>query len=163
MLAGTPAAWTLVDTIRNLSLSHDLRSIMGIVTQSAGNLIHAEGVTFVLREGDEVYDADEQAMSPLWKGRRFPANGCISGWSMLHRQTVVIPDVYSDDRIPIEAYRPTFVKSLLIVPVRRTIPSVPLEPIGPRGMRQVLKKLNCSKRSQIQRRSPLRMSSSMRR
>ena len=122
MLAGIPALQTLVDAIRTLSLSHDIRSIIGIVCQSAGNLIHAEGVTFVLREGHQVYYADEQAISPLWKGRRFPANGCITGWSMLHRQTVVIPDVYRDDRIPFEAYRPTFVKSLLIVPIRRSDP-----------------------------------------
>lgn len=122
MLTGTPAARTLVDAIRDLSLSHNLRSIMNVVSQSAGNLIHADGVTFVLREGDQVYYADEQAIAPLWKGRRFSAQGCISGWSMRHRQTVVIPDVYSDDRIPIEAYRPTFVKSLLIVPIRSSDP-----------------------------------------
>jgi len=35
---------------------------------------------------------------------------------------VVIPDIYSDDRIPYDAYRPTFVKSLLMVPVRRDDP-----------------------------------------
>ena len=122
MLAGTPDAQTLVDAIRHLSLSHDLRSIMRVISQSAGKLVHAEGVTFVLREGNQVYYADEQAISPLWKGRRFPAQGCISGWSMLHLQTVVIPDVYNDDRIPIEAYRPTFVKSLAIVPIRRNDP-----------------------------------------
>jgi PAS domain S-box-containing protein len=95
---------------------------MRVVNQSAGRLIHAEGVTFVLREGDQVYYADEEAISPLWKGRRFPANSCISGWSILHRQTVAIPDVYRDERVPVEAYRPTFVKSLLIVPIRRSDP-----------------------------------------
>jgi two-component system CheB/CheR fusion protein len=41
---------------------------------------------------------------------------------MLRRQHVVIPDIYSDDRIPHDAYRPTFVKSLLMVPVRREDP-----------------------------------------
>lgn len=122
MLTGTPAAETLINAIRSLSLSHDLRSIMAIVSQSAGHLIHADGATFVLREGQHVYYADEQAISPLWKGCRFSAHECISGWSMLHRQTVVIPDVYSDERIPIEAYRPTFVKSLVIVPIRRGDP-----------------------------------------
>jgi PAS domain S-box-containing protein len=122
MLAGTPAAQTLVEVIRNLFLSHDLRSIMRVVSESAGKLIHAQGVTFVLREDNQVYYADEQAISPLWKGCRFSAHGCITGWSMLHRQTVVIPDVYSDDRIPVETYRPTFVKSLLIVPVRHSDP-----------------------------------------
>ena len=35
---------------------------------------------------------------------------------------MVIPDIYSDDRIPHDAYRPTFVKSLAMVPVRREDP-----------------------------------------
>ena len=34
----------------------------------------------------------------------------------------MIPDIYSDDRIPHDAYRPTFVKSLMMVPVRREDP-----------------------------------------
>ena len=54
MLAGTPAAQILVDAIRHLCLSHDLPSIMAVVSHSAGKLIHAEGVSFVLREGNQV-------------------------------------------------------------------------------------------------------------
>lgn len=38
------------------------------------------------------------------------------------RQAAVIPDIYSDHRIPVDAYRPTFVKSLAMVPVRREAP-----------------------------------------
>src|SRR5262249_14492501 len=64
---------------------------------------------------------------PLWKGSRFPLQTCISGWSMLNRQIAVIPDIYQDPRIPHEVYRPTFVKSLVMVPVRQD------EPIGAIG------------------------------
>jgi signal transduction histidine kinase len=46
---------------------------------------------------------------------------------MLHQQAVAIPDIYRDDRIPVTAYRPTFVKSLLMVPIR------PEDPIGAIG------------------------------
>jgi hypothetical protein len=41
---------------------------------------------------------------------------------MLNGQTVVIPDIYLDDRIPHDAYRPTFVKSLVMTPVRMEDP-----------------------------------------
>jgi two-component system CheB/CheR fusion protein len=37
---------------------------------------------------------------------------------MRHRAPVAIRDIYQDNRIPHDAYRPTFVKSLLMVPVR---------------------------------------------
>jgi diguanylate cyclase (GGDEF)-like protein/PAS domain S-box-containing protein len=41
---------------------------------------------------------------------------------MLHKQPAVIPDIYGDGRIPQDAYRPTFVESLVMVPIRRTDP-----------------------------------------
>ena len=41
---------------------------------------------------------------------------------MEHRQPAVIEDIYSDRRIPVDAYRPTFVKSLVVVPIRANDP-----------------------------------------
>ena len=89
-----------------------------ILRGSARAGVGAHGATVVRLEGDHCYYADEDAMSPLWKGQRFPVRQCISGWSMLHRQTVVVPDIRVDDRIPQDAYRPTFVRSLMMVPIR---------------------------------------------
>jgi putative two-component system response regulator len=97
------------------------------VRTAARRLTGADGATFVLRDEDFCYYADEDAISPLWKGRRFPMSTCISGWTMLNRQPVAIPDIYRDDRIPHDAYRPTFVRSLAMVPIRR------LDPVGAIG------------------------------
>ena len=36
---------------------------------------------------------------------------------MLNRSPAVIPDIGKDERVPAEAYRATFVRSLLMVPV----------------------------------------------
>ena len=77
----------------------------------------ADGATFVVREADRCFYVDEDSIAPLWKGQRFPITACISGWAMLHDSVVVIPDISRDDRVPLEAYRPTFVRSLLMVPV----------------------------------------------
>ncbi len=82
----------------------------------------ADGITFVLRDGDLCYYAEEDAISPLWKGKRFPMSACISGWCMIKRKPAVIPDITVDPRIPQDAYRPTFVKSLAMVPVRQDDP-----------------------------------------
>ncbi|HVV48772.1 MAG TPA: GAF domain-containing sensor histidine kinase [Polyangia bacterium] len=105
-----------------LSQLRSLEGVMAVVRKRARDLMHADGVTFVLREGEQVYYADEDAIGPLWKGRRFPARECISGWAIAHKETVVIPDIYADSRVPVEAYRPTFVKSLLMVPIRTEDP-----------------------------------------
>lgn len=115
-----PRADQVVDLIgvaRELAIAPDVEGVGRVVKVSARKLLGADGVTFVLREGDLVRYADEDAISPLWKGTAFPASACISGWAMDHRETVAIEDVYADPRVPQDAYRPTFVKSLLMVPV----------------------------------------------
>jgi hypothetical protein len=120
-------AGELVGTIQRLSLARSVPEIQEIVRSAARRLTGADGATFVLREGTYCHYADEDAISPLWKGQRFPMSTCISGWAMLNRRPAVIEDIYSDDRIPHDAYRPTFVKSLAMVPIRK------LDPIGAIG------------------------------
>lgn len=112
----------LILTIQSLSLARNIDSIANIVRHKARKLTGADGATFVLRDNGMCYYVDEDAIAPLWKGKKFPMETCISGWAMLNRKSVVIEDIYKDDRIPIEAYRPTFVKSLLMVPIRTQSP-----------------------------------------
>ncbi|HRE97045.1 MAG TPA: GAF domain-containing protein, partial [Flavobacteriales bacterium] len=118
----------LVSAIQKLSLARDLDRIMDIVRRSARQLVGADGATFVLKEGEKCYYADEDAISPLWKGQKFPISACISGWCMINKKFVVIEDIYNDERVPIEAYRPTFVKSLAMVPIRT------INPVGAIGV-----------------------------
>jgi len=95
---------------------------MSVVKTAARELTGADGVTFVLREGTQCHYADEDAIAPLWKGRRFPLEKCISGWVMRRGVPVAIADVFADSRFPHDAYRVTFVKSLAMVPVRTPDP-----------------------------------------
>lgn len=89
------------------------RAVVGAARRATG----ADGATFVLRDGDQCFYAMEDAMSPLWQGQRFPMASCISGWAMRHAEPAIISDIELDERIPIEAYRPTFVRSLVMTPV----------------------------------------------
>ncbi|HTI68591.1 MAG TPA: response regulator [Candidatus Limnocylindria bacterium] len=108
--------------MQELSMARDLPTIMAIVRRAARELTGADGATFVLRDNGRCHYADEDAISPLWKGQRFPMSSCISGWVMINRQPVVIRDIFADPRIPAAAYRPTFVKSLAMVPIRKDDP-----------------------------------------
>lgn len=112
----------LLAAVIELSHIREIEELMAVVRRWARALTGADGVTFVLREGQQVFYADEDAIGPLWKGQRFPASACISGWAIHHRETVVIEDIYADDRIPHDAYRPTFVKSLAMMPIRMEDP-----------------------------------------
>ena len=118
---------SLVDLVQQLSLARSIEAIQEIVRRGARALVHADGATFVLRDGDQCHYADEDAIAPLWKGKRFPMSACVSGWVMAHRQPAAIPDIYADPRVPTEAYRPTFVKSMVMVPIRT------LDPLGAIG------------------------------
>lgn len=115
-------AGELLGVIRELSFARELDAVMAIVRSAARRIASADGATFVLKEGDNCYYADEDAISPLWKGKRFPMSTCISGWVMLNRTAAVIEDIYADPRIPVDAYRPTFVHSMAMVPVRAADP-----------------------------------------
>lgn len=117
----------LIQVSQDLSTAHTLDDVTRITRKAAREICQADGATFVLREGGLCSYVDEDAISPLWKGRKFPLEACISGWSILRGETVVIEDIYEDPRVPHEAYRPTFVKSLAMVPIREN------DPIGALG------------------------------
>ena len=112
----------LLDSVSRLSLARTLAEIQEIVRTTARRLVRADGATFVLRDLKQCYYVDEDALTPLWKGQRFPLEACVSGWVMLNRAAVAIPDIYADDRVLQDAYRPTFVKSMVMVPVRHADP-----------------------------------------
>jgi signal transduction histidine kinase len=112
----------LISVIQALSLGRDLATVMDIVRHAARRLVGADGATFVLRDNGRCYYAEEDAIAPLWKGQRFPMSACISGWVMLNRRAAAIADIYQDARIPHDAYRPTFVKSLVMTPIRTADP-----------------------------------------
>ena len=117
----------LVRAVQDLSRARSLPDVQRVVGTAARDLAGADGATFVLRDGDQVHYAEEDAIEPLWKGRYFAIDECISGWSMKHGSPVVIEDIRLDERIPQDAYRPTFVRSLVVVPIR---PDDPLGAIG---------------------------------
>lgn len=134
-MASTPLAWItrqdlvqLVELSKQIFSAPDLSDLAKVVCAAVRRLVDADGATFVLAEDDLVYYAEEDAIAELWKGRRFPADACISGWAVKHRRAAAIADIYEDPRIPQDAYRPTFVKSLAMTPLPPEA-----EPIGAMG------------------------------
>jgi GAF domain-containing protein len=115
--------WRLLEATRaRLDAARSQEEIIAIVRACARAVVSADGVTFVLRDGSRCHYVEEDAISPLWKGQKFPMTACISGWAMLHGQTAVIPDVFADKRIPHAVYRQTFVKSMVMTPVGFSTP-----------------------------------------
>jgi len=112
-----------MDFYASLADATSILAVADVVRHLARESCRADGATFVLREEDYCFYVDEDAIAPLWKGQRFPIETCISGWAMLHAEPAVVPDITIDERIPQAAYRPTFVKSLLMMPVGSAEPA----------------------------------------
>lgn len=117
-----PATHALVALVQRLSLVRDMGSLTATVTRAVRELVDADGATFVVRRGDQCFYLDEDSVKPLFKGAALPLDRCIGGWAMRHRCSAVIPDIRADTRIPRETYNPTFVKSLVMAPVRIQAP-----------------------------------------
>ncbi len=117
----------LIDAVQRFSAANTLQEIIDLATRLARKGSGADGASFVLREQDQCFYVNEDAIGPLWKGRRFPMSACVSGWVMHHRLPVVISDITLDERVPQDAYLSTFVRSLVIVPIRS------MDPIGAIG------------------------------
>jgi len=112
----------VIQAIEQLAGAGGVDDVIATLRATARRLIGADGIAVILREEEQCWYVEEDAMGPLWKGSKFPLASCISGWAMLHKQSVVIEDVRSDPRIPQELYEKTFVRSLLMVPVRSDDP-----------------------------------------
>lgn len=116
LLNRTPAG-QLLQTVESLARAGSLDEIAGIIRTSTRQLIGCDGVALIINDNGLCHYVEEDAIGPLWKGRRFQMTECISGWSMIHRATAIIPDISKDGRIPHHLYADTFVKSLVMTPV----------------------------------------------
>ena len=83
---GGDAAGLLVAAVQEMSRARSVPAIQRVVRTAARRMTGADGATFVLRDGDTCFYADEDAIQPLWKGQRFPLSACVSGWAMLNRE-----------------------------------------------------------------------------
>ena len=110
--------WSLLTTaIEQLGSARTLDKVVAILRQSARRIAGADGIAIILPEDGFCHYIAEDAMSPLWAGQRFPLQSCISGMAMQERRTIVIPEVMADPRVPHAAYAPTFVRSMVMVPI----------------------------------------------
>jgi hypothetical protein len=79
-------------------------------------LTSSDGATFVLSVNGFSYYIDENAIDPLWKGERFPIN-TWSSWVMQNRQSAIIEDISSDQRISWAFDKSTFIKCMAMVSI----------------------------------------------
>lgn len=108
--------------LRQLFSAVSLDEAIQLVCATARRLAGADGASFVLWDKQQCFYAGEDAIVPLWKGQRFDSGTHISSWVMESREPALVPDIRRDSRIPLDLYRDTFVRSLVMVPVHTGYP-----------------------------------------
>lgn len=100
-----------------LAATRSVDDIVAVLRTEARSVVGSDGIAVILREGDFCHYVAEDAIEPLWRGQRFSMTDCVSGWAMRNRSSVIIPDIESDPRVPVEAYARTSIRSLAMMPL----------------------------------------------
>jgi signal transduction histidine kinase/CheY-like chemotaxis protein len=120
----------LLRCARELAPVRTVEEVADLACTLGRRLAEADGVCLVLRDGSFVHYLAEDAVAPLWQGKRFPIEQCLSGWVIVHGFTAAVPDIERDARVPLVLYRNTFVRSLVLVPVSAPDEGGPFAAIG---------------------------------
>lgn len=105
-----------MELMNSASSTEELGEVMGrAICQAAGT----DAIALSLRRGEHVFYTAEHLPEPLWSDDGFPIDHHLSEWSIRHDETVVVPDVLADDRIPAEARRSAPVRSAVMVSLRK--------------------------------------------
>ena len=112
----------VLNASERLVMAGSVDEVIAVLRDTARATVGAAGIAVVIANDGCCSYVAEDAVSPLWQGQTFAADHCISGWVMRHGETVAISDVRLDSRIPQDAYAPTFVRSLVMVPIGKPVP-----------------------------------------
>lgn len=104
-----------------LVTAKSIDEVVSVLRETARATVGAEGIAIAIEHDGHCSYVAEDAISPLWQGKTFPIERCVSGRAMLGNETIVIPDVRLDSRIPQDAYALTFVRSLIMVPIGQPV------------------------------------------
>lgn len=114
----------LTEAMARLSRAGSIDELVDILRLCARTIARADGITVIRRQGNKVAYIAEDALQPLWTGSLFPIENCISGLAIIEARPIHIPDIYDDPRVPVDAYEPTFVRSMAMYPIGLMGPSM---------------------------------------
>lgn len=111
----------LIDAIQNLSISQNMNAVIRTINFYARQLVNSESSAFFIQEGDFCVCVDENSTEQLWKGMSIKIESCICNDAHQNNAPVIVEDISSDKRKQLDMFKNTFVKSLVIIPVRTDV------------------------------------------
>lgn len=105
----------LVTVIQELSRIRDMQALEHVVSTAARKLAGTDSAHIYLQAGNHGLVSGTPT-------RRTPVDICIGKWVVQHRRPALVSDIAEDPRVAGEAGGTQCVKSLLMVPIRRSKP-----------------------------------------
>ena len=118
--SGCPELARLVDLIQELSLSRSAARIVELLGEENSRLLHSDGASLILNDGEHWYSADGIRVSPVAAGGSLAA--ILGGLAIERREPFVIPNLHADERIPARAAEGSGMTTALAVPIRQSLP-----------------------------------------
>lgn len=120
------AVFELIRVIQNLALVRNKTAVYPPVLRAARALTGADGAAFLMKEEAGFVHCAEDAIAPVLQGASQPAETSPAALAVKERRTVAIRDVRSPGdnghRMPVAVYGSTFVRGLVLAPIRRDDP-----------------------------------------
>jgi hypothetical protein len=123
---GRGRRWHLAAAMGSLVGAESEEDVAAVLLGHGRAIAGADGIAVARREGEEVRYVGEDSIAPLWARRSFPIDACLSGTAMLQNRPILVPDILDDLRVSLATYAPTFVRSLLMLPVGSVRPRLAL-------------------------------------
>jgi len=110
------------DALDRLSGARSNQCVVAILHTSIREVADADGVTVMLRDGEEIRYISDGCIDPLWRSDRFPLASSIAGSAMRSHQHVLIDEIAGDARPASDICPNAPIKSLAVLPIRSADP-----------------------------------------
>jgi len=113
---------TLFEVLDRLSEARNSGKVVTILHTCVREVAAADGVTVMLRDGEEVRYLSDGCIEPLWRSERSPLASCIAGSAIGSRQHILIEKIAGDARLANDICPDAPIKSLAVLPIRSADP-----------------------------------------
>ncbi|TBY67060.1 hypothetical protein E0H46_19190 [Rhizobium leguminosarum bv. viciae] len=107
----------LLAAMESIATARTYEETLRRLNSAARGLLSADSAALIRQEGDVCLCVDEDAFNPLWVGRSFPIDACVSGLSITSNEKVIVHDISQDERTLNAIYQGTFVRAVSVVPL----------------------------------------------
>ncbi|MCW3787459.1 PAS domain S-box protein [Plebeiibacterium sediminum] len=112
----------LINALQEIIRAKNNIDLQNIILNTARKLSNSDVVNYVVTENNFCNYIAENSNERILRGKKFPLDSSICGWSILKKTIIVIDDISQDNTVKQNEYKNTSLKSLIILPIGLDLP-----------------------------------------